>query len=91
MPEKFAIINLSEDVLHLLLHLPPTVEIIGLNPMFERHNALQVKIRGAGWDSPLDDSLPWGEPIARAWADLEERDGRTALDYNVPGIEPVIF
>lgn len=86
--QKMALINIPEDVLRVLLHLPDDIEIVGLGSPMDHHNVLQVKVRGAGYQT----SVFW-EQLTKTWADIEmdRNTGTSRLNLNLPGVEPVIL
>lgn len=50
--KKMAILVASPEVIRHLLQLPESTTLIGLNVPFDNPGVLELKIEGAGWNTP---------------------------------------
>lgn len=75
MIKKMAILIASPGVVRHLLQLPEDVTLIDLKVPFENPGILELKIEGAGWDTP-EGSMIVKAPIGKVV------DG--IIDWNIP-------
>lgn len=50
--KKMAVLTVVPEVLRELLHLPPGTQLVDVRVPFKQPGVLELKIEGAGWDTP---------------------------------------
>lgn len=82
--KKMAILEATPELLRELLHLPPGATLVSLCVPFDQPGVLQLKIEGAGWDTPEGSRIQQAPPGEAVRLD----NGQLQVDWKLPKDAP---
>ena len=80
--KKMAILQVTPEVIRELLHLPDGAVLTDLRVPFHMPGVLELKIEGAGWNTPEAGALCVADPCTVVRGD----DGSISVDWNLPNL-----
>jgi hypothetical protein len=82
--ERVAILCVMPEVLQALLQLPAGSHIDGLQAPLDRPGCLEIRLRGAGWPTPVGNLLQRTVGTISATVDESGLVTRTSIDWGLP-------